>query len=127
MKAHPCLTDHCAIAISKCRTYSGFRRLLARVLRRLLPMQHEQLSTSINAAVRILRNTGYEAGPFLEDIFNAYCSYEYAAQDGLSPSECLVAAWSHVHDAIVSLRSSRTVCIAAFDTLNDSSDYFVDA
>lgn len=114
------------IYVKRCRTYSGFRREIARILSLLQKQSVLDASLPTVRAIKLLRDTGYEAGEFLEGIWNAYCEHELSLNDKLSPSECMLAAWSTIHDAIVSLPSASRLTLQACDTLFNASDLFCD-
>ena len=74
------------------KSYPGFRKCVSRILAPLAARD-----VRVRKLCLCLCDTGYEAGPFLQEIFNAWDTYRI---EGCG-SDAWVLAWDIVHDAVV--------------------------
>lgn len=74
------------------KSYPGFRRCIAKLLSEVADRDARLPRIQFH-----LRNTGYEAGEFLNEIFYAWDSFRI---EGMG-SFAWAMAWDQVHDAII--------------------------
>ena len=74
------------------KSYSGFRMCLARLVNPVVDRDPR-----LGRLCLLLRNTGYEAGEFLNEIFYAWDSFRL---EGMN-EDAWVLAWDQVHDAFI--------------------------